>query len=60
LLPRRRRWGAAGQAALLRDVHSALLRVMEGLDEELMEAATMEGYGAAADLAPQEAYKCSS
>ncbi|KAK9824314.1 hypothetical protein WJX72_009375 [[Myrmecia] bisecta] len=49
--------GAAGQAALLRDIHAALLRLVEGLDEELMEAPTMEGYGSAADLAPQEAYR---
>ena len=52
-----RSYGPSGQAALLRDMHAALLRLVEGLDEELMEAPTMEGYGSAADLAPQDAYR---
>lgn len=51
------RWGAVGQGPLLRDCHAAMLRLMEGLDEELMEPPTMEGYGSAVSLGPQEAYK---
>lgn len=50
-------WGAHGQGPLLRDVHCALLRLMEGVDEEILEAPTLAGYGSAANLAPQEAYK---
>jgi hypothetical protein len=50
-------WGAHGQGPLLRDVHCALLRLMEGADEEILEAPTLAGYGSAAALAPQEAYK---
>lgn len=51
------RWGATGQGKLLCDIHSALIRVLEGLDEDLMEAPTMAGYGSATDLAPQDAYR---
>lgn len=51
-------WGAHGQGPLLKDVHCALLRLMEGLDEEIQEAPTLAGYGSAADLGPQEAYRC--
>ena len=51
------RWGATGQGKLLCDIHSALIRILEGLDEDLMEAPTMAGYGSAADLAPQDAYR---
>ncbi len=51
------RWGPAGQGRLLCDIHSALIRVLEGLDEDLMEAPTMAGYGSAADLAPQDAFR---
>ncbi|KAK9837057.1 hypothetical protein WJX84_002033 [Apatococcus fuscideae] len=46
-----------GQAALLRDVHACLLRLLEGHEEDLLELATLPGYGAAADLAPSEAYR---
>ena len=52
--------GAEGQSVLLRDVHAALLRVLEGLDEGVEEAPTLAGYGAAADLAPQDVYKCAA
>ena len=31
--------------------------MLEGLDEDLMEAPTMAGYGSATDLAPQDAYR---
>ena len=51
------RWGPTGQGKLLCDIHSALIRVLEGLDEDLMEAPTMAGYGSATDLAPQDAYR---
>ncbi len=51
------RWGPTGQGRLLCDIHSALIRVLEGLDEDLMEAPTMAGYGSAADLAPQDAFR---
>ena len=51
------RWGPTGQGRLLCDIHSALIRVLEGLDEDLMEAPTMAGYGSATDLAPQDAYR---
>ncbi|KAA6418167.1 MAG: PHD zinc finger-containing [Trebouxia sp. A1-2] len=51
------RWGATGQGRLLCDIHSALIRVLEGLDEDLMEAPTMAGYGSAVDLAPQDAFR---
>ncbi|KAL3155854.1 hypothetical protein ABBQ32_012863 [Trebouxia sp. C0010 RCD-2024] len=51
------RWGATGQGKLLCDIHSALIRILEGLDEDLMEAPTMAGYGSATDLAPQDAYR---
>ncbi|KAK9841359.1 hypothetical protein WJX74_004479 [Apatococcus lobatus] len=50
-------WGARGQAALLRDVHASLLRLLEGHEEELLELATLPGYGPAADLAPSDAYR---
>ncbi len=50
-------WGAHGQGPLLKDIHCALLRLMEGMDEEIQEAPTLAGYGSAANLAPQEAYK---
>lgn len=39
------------------DLHAALVRVLEGLDEDLMEAPTMAGYGSATDLAPVDSYK---
>ncbi len=51
------RWGPTGQGRLLCDIHSALIRVLEGLDEDLMEAPTMAGYGSAVDLAPQDAFR---
>ena len=51
------RWGPTGQGRLLCDIHSALIRVLEGLDEDLMEAPTMAGYGSATDLAPQDAFR---
>lgn len=51
------RWGPTGQGKLLCDIHSALIRLLEGLDEDLMEAPTMAGYGSATDLAPQDAYR---
>ena len=51
------RWGPTGQGKLLCDIHSAFIRVLEGLDEDLMEAPTMAGYGSATDLAPQDAYR---
>ena len=51
------RWGPVGQGRLLCDLHSALVRVLEGLDEDLMEAPTMAGYGSATDLAPADSYK---
>ena len=50
--------GAEGQSVLLRDVHAALLRLLEGLDDNVEEAPTLAGYGAAADLAPQDVYRC--
>ena len=50
--------GAEGQSVLLRDVHAALLRMLEGLDDNVEEAPTLAGYGAAADLAPQDVYRC--
>lgn len=53
-------WGARGQGPLLKDVHCALLRLMEGLDEDIQEAPTLAGYGSAADLGPQEAYRSAS
>ena len=53
-------WGEQRQGNLLRDIHSALLRLLEGLDLELQEAPTLAGYGASADLAPQEAYRCAA
>ena len=53
-------WGEQRQGNLLRDIHSALLRLLEGLDLELQEAPTLAGYGASADLAPQEAYRCAT
>ncbi|KAL0046804.1 hypothetical protein WJX82_010406 [Trebouxia sp. C0006] len=51
------RWGPTGQGRLLCDIHSALIRVLEGLDEDLMEAPTMAGYGSAVDLTPQDAFR---
>lgn len=51
------RWGPVGQGRLLCDLHAALVRVLEGLDEDLMEAPTMAGYGSATDLAPVDSYK---
>ena len=35
------RWGPTGQGKLLWDIHSALIRVQEGLGEDVMEAPTM-------------------
>ena len=55
--PSGRRWGPVGQGRLLCDLHSALVRVLEGLDEDLMEAPTMAGYGSATDMAPADSYK---
>jgi hypothetical protein len=49
--------GACAQGPLLRDVHCALLRLMEGAEVALREAPTLAGYGAAAELAPRDAYK---
>lgn len=51
--------GPAGQARLLRDIHIAMLRLLEGQDVDLQEPATLAGYGPADDrlLAPQAAYK---
>lgn len=51
------RWGPAGQGRLLCEMHAALVRVLEGLDEDLMEAPTMAGYGSATDLAPVDSYR---
>ncbi len=49
--------GAVGQARLIRDIHSAMLRLLEGQEEELQEPATMAGYGPAAELEPRAAYR---
>ncbi|KAK9832062.1 hypothetical protein WJX81_003439 [Elliptochloris bilobata] len=49
--------GADGQSVLMRDVHAALLRLLDGLDDDVEEAPTLAGYGAAADLAPQDVYR---
>lgn len=51
-------WGAIGQGALMKDIHCSLLRLMEGIDQEVQEAPTLAGYGSAADLSPHEAYRC--
>ena len=50
--------GALAQGPLLRDVHCALLRLMEGAEVDVREAPTLAGYGAAAELAPRDAYRC--
>ena len=50
-------WGADGQGALMKDIHCSLLRLMEGIDQEVQEAPTLAGYGSAADLSPHEAYR---
>ena len=49
---------AGSCSALLRDLHLCMLRVLEGLDLELQEAPSMAGYGSAADLGPQDVYRC--
>ena len=49
--------GREEQGVFLRDIHGAMLRLLEGLDEELLEAPTLAGYGAAADLGPQHSYR---
>ncbi len=49
--------GAVGQGRLIRDIHSAMLRLLEGHEEELQELATMAGYGPAAELEPHAAYR---
>ena len=45
-------------AVFLRDVHACMLRLAVGLQEEVLEAPTLAGYGAAAELAPHHAYRC--
>lgn len=51
--------GPTGEARLLRDIHIAMLRLLEGHEEDLQEPATLAGFGPADDalLAPQAAYK---
>ena len=51
-------WGADGQGTLMKDIHCTMLRLMEGIDQEVQEAPTLAGYGSAADLSPHEAYRC--
>ena len=41
----------------MKDIHCSLLRLMEGIDQEVQEAPTLAGYGSAADLSPHEAYR---
>ena len=50
-------WGADGQGTLMKDIHCTMLRLMEGIDQEVQEAPTLAGYGSAADLSPHEAYR---
>ena len=49
--------GEAGPGALMSDVHCAMLRLLEGIDQEVQEAPTLAGYGSAADLYPRDAYR---
>ena len=39
------------------DVHCAMLRLLEGIDQEVQEAPTLAGYGSAADLYPRDAFR---
>ena len=49
---------AGSCSALLRDLHLCMLRILEGLDVEPQQAPSMAGYGSAAELGPQDVYRC--
>ena len=52
------RVGAKGQALLLRDVHTALLRVLESADDELLPPPAAALPIAPPELGPHDAYRC--
>ena len=53
--PRRR--GPRGQALLLRDVHVALLRVLDSADDELLAAPASASEVAPPELGPHDAFR---
>lgn len=56
----RRRVGAAGQALLMRDVHVALLRVLEATEDVAVQPPDAAGVEASPDLGPHNAFRCSA
>ena len=54
------RRGPKGQALLLRDVHAALLRVLDSADDELMAAPAAALEVAPQELGPHDAFRCAA
>ena len=42
---------------LWKDLHLSMLRILEGHDVAILEAATLAGFGSAADLGPSHVYR---
>lgn len=54
------RWGPVGQAMLLRDVHAALLRVLETVEDVLLPPPDEAGELAPPELGPHNAFRHAS
>ena len=45
------------QIPVWKDIHLALIRILEGVDVVLLELATLAGFGSAVQLGPSDVYK---